>query len=463
MDPKDGGGSGTEVAPGEAGEVKLTAAELASREAAKVTAERSRVMAVTALAGECGIETATLSDWIAKGTSIEDARKVALSTMVERQKAASLPAGGGIRVGDSPADRTVLGVEAALMRRVNSRYAPKTDEQKKAHELARAYHGFTLLELARAVLSARGMNLEGKGRGEVARLALGAHGVSDFAKILENVQVKYLQDSYEATPSTYEAITKFRDAVDFKQMSTVHIGLGSKMVEQLPGEPVRFGTFTEGGEKFAVKRYATGTAFTPQAIVNDDLNAFEVMGTYGQEIRLLPNRLAWALIVANATMADGLAIFHSTHLNDLAGGADKVLSEDGLSALRKLLRLQKEPDGRALSLMGRTLVVPAALETTARKLVAATDPTATSGVNTFSGTQLIIEPELDALSATNYYLVEGQRVPCFEAAFLDGNRMGTISSERDFETDALKVKAVLEVGITVPNHRGWARSLGTTA
>src|SRR6185369_10171943 len=101
----------------------------------------------------------------------------------------------------------------------------------------------------------------------------------------------------------------------------------------------------EGGETYVLKRYGKGIAFTIEAMISDDLDALgDIPRKFGVQTRMLTNRLAWALIVGNVTMADGVALFHNgSHKNDLA--TPSSLDDTGaLNAARVLLRLQTEPD-----------------------------------------------------------------------------------------------------------------------
>src|SRR6185369_2220188 len=120
------------------------------------------------------------------------------------------------------------------------------------------------------------------------------HSVSDFPKLLANVQNKFLQAGYDAAPSSYEQLAKERNAADFKSIATAHAGLGTAFAEIQQGAAVSFGTITEGGETYVLKRYGKGIAFTIEAMISDDLDALgDIPRKFGVQTRMLTNRLAW--------------------------------------------------------------------------------------------------------------------------------------------------------------------------
>ncbi len=437
---------------------------LAAARAEAQNAERGRCVAIGALCSKHRIDEETTEQLLSSGASIERARESVLDRLHARS--ASVPASAASHAGQVAGDGTSAAAEAAILLSLN---APVVNdaERKQREDLGRRFRGLRMVELARRVLQAKGVQVDGLSGYEIARLAVSPMSTSDFPKILQNIQSKYLQLGYDGAPSTFQLFARERTAVDFKTMGTVHLGLGPKMTQLLAGEPIRYGKFSEGGETYAVKRYGTGIQFSIEAMVNDDLSALsDIPRAFGTETRMLINRLAWALITSNVVMADGTALFAAGHANDLS--PDTALGATGLSGLRKLLRLQTDPDGKVLNLTPKTLVVGPSLETTGKQLVSSQIwPAAAGNVNTFVGTEIVVEQELEAAGvsgATTRYLMAADPalVAGFEIAYLEGNRTPRIQSEMDFDTSAMKTKAEFEVGLCVPNHRAWVRSNGTS-
>jgi phage major head subunit gpT-like protein len=103
-----------------------------------------------------------------------------------------------------------------------------------------------------------------------------------------------------------------------------------------------------------------------QAIINDDLRAFERLVTaFGFAARRLENRTVYSQLTANAALADGTALFHANHSNLITSSALAIAT---LGAGRTAMRLQKGLQSEELNLAPAFLIVPATLEQTAYKL-----------------------------------------------------------------------------------------------
>ena len=74
----------------------------------------------------------------------------------------------------------------------------------------------------------------------------------------------------------------------------------------------------------------------------------------------LESDTVWAVITANANMADGLPLFHATHKNLTATNALAAVAN--ITAARKAMRKQTAPKGTILNLIPKYLIIPAALE-----------------------------------------------------------------------------------------------------
>ena len=112
-------------------------------------------------------------------------------------------------------------------------------------------------------------------------------------------------------------------------------------------------------------------------------------------------------------MADGTALFHANHKNLAASGA--AITAASLGAARTAMRTQKDASGNAtLNIRPNLLIVPAALEDTARVLMASeTDPSQSNSrkPNPVRGAfNVIVDARLDAASTTAWYLAANPSV-----------------------------------------------------
>jgi hypothetical protein len=200
-------------------------------------------------------------------------------------------------------------------------------------------------------------------------------------------------------------------------------------------------------------------SLTRQAIVNDDLRAFERMvSAFGFAARRLENRTVYAQLTANANMADGTALFHANHANLLTGSALAIAT---LGAGRTAMRLQKGLQSEELNLAPSYLIVPAALEQTAYNLTSANYvPSTKAEINEFraggrTAVAPVVEPVLDANSATSWYLAaSNSQVDTVEYCYLDGAEGPVIESEVGFETDGVSYKCRLDFAAKAVDYRG---------
>jgi hypothetical protein len=175
------------------------------------------------------------------------------------------------------------------------------------------------------------------------------------------------------------------------------------------------------------------------------------------------NDLVYAILISGQTMAyDSTSLFHADHGN--LGAAD--LATSALTAARAAMRVQTGPGGQTLNIMPKYLIVPAALETTAEVILRSAslyESGANSGNVNVWRNQLIpvIEPRIDATDADSWYLAaDSNQIDTVEVMFLDGVRTPYMDEEVEFNTDALVMKARIDVGARALDHRGLYKSAG---
>ena len=151
---------------------------------------------------------------------------------------------------------------------------------------------------------------------------------------------------------------------------------------------------------------------------------------------------------------DSAALF-STDRSSLI--TTSALALGTLSAAVAALRLQTE-DGQLVAQEPGYLIVPAALETTARQLMGqGYNPNTAATVNPYSTLQVIVEPRLDAASATTWYLAAANQ-SALEYGYLDGAEGVQISQQEGFEVDGLQIKARLDFGCGWVAPAGWVKA-----
>ncbi|WP_349361231.1 Mu-like prophage major head subunit gpT family protein [Stappia sp.] len=299
-------------------------------------------------------------------------------------------------------------------------------------------------------------------RDEVATRAL--HSTSDFPEILAAVTNKTLRQAYEAYPRTFPLFCRQVLATDFKAMHRVQLGEAPQLLKVGESGEFKRGTLGESKESYRIETYGRVVAITRQVLINDDLDAFtRIPAMYGNSIAQLESDVVWDIVTSNPAMADGTALFHSTHKNLAGSGA--ALGVDSVGLARAAMRKQTGLDKKTvLNIRPAFLIVPAALELKAEQLVAQNLVPAQSGnvvpqsIRTLSP---IAEPRLDAASETAWYLAASpNQIDTIEYAYLEGQQGAYIETRNGFDVDGVEIKCRLDFGAKAIDWRGLYKNPG---
>jgi hypothetical protein len=127
------------------------------------------------------------------------------------------------------------------------------------------------------------------------------------------------------------------------------------------------------------------------------------------------------------------------------------------------MRLQKGLDGKTpIDAPPRYLIVPAALELTAEQLLTAISAAKATDVNPFPGRlTLLVDPRLDAISATAWYLAaDPATIDTVEYSYLEGEEGPQVIAREGFEIDGMQFKVRLDFGCGVLDWRGLYKANG---
>lgn len=444
-----------------------TAAADATAEAqrAAAEAERTRATAITDLCNHHRV--GHLATGLVRGGNTVDQARAAILEELARRDAA----GGGHRnVGSvqTVTDETqtrMAGLEEALQHRV--------DPRAKLTDNGRQYRGMSLIEMGREHLERSGVNTRGMDRLTLAGNILqfrsgGAMATSDFANVLAAVANKRLRNSYDENPGTYSMwARRAPNAPDFKTMNVIQLAGAPDLLKVNEHGEFKYGAMSDGKETYAMLTYGRIVSLTRQALINDDLRAFDRLVTaFGGASRRLENRTVYSQLTANAAMGDAIALFHASH-NNLATGAPSALSITSLTSMRTAMRKQKGLQNEELNIIPGYLIVPAALEQTAYQLTSSQYvPAQQTNISEFrqggrTALEPIVEPVLDADSATKWYsAASSSQVDTVEYCYLDGADGPVIESEVGFEVDGISYKCRLDFAAKAIDFRGLYRADG---
>jgi len=396
---------------------------------------------------------------IRSGADVSAARAAVLDELAREDAAAGGHRNAAPRietVRDQMAVR-LAGVEQAIMHRLSP--------VQTLDDNGRQYRGMSLLELGRDFLEAHSVNTRGMDRMTLAGTMLthrsgGMHGTSDFASLFANVATKRLRNAYEENPGTYAMwARRAPNAPDFKNINVVQMSGAPDLLQVNEAGEFKYGTVSDAGTSYNVITYGRIVSLTRQAIVNDDLRAFDRLATaFGFAARRLENRLVYAQLTGAA---------YSVENSNLQTGAGSALQASSLGAARTAMRKQRGLGGEELNLAPAYLIVPASLEQTAYQLTSSNYVPATTGaVNEFraggrTAVEPIVEPVLDASSATAWYAAaNSSAVDTVEYCYLDGAEGPVVESKNGWEVDGVEYKCRLDFAAKAVDFRGLHRSAG---
>ena len=453
------------------------AAEAAQRAAADAAAQAAATIAMQRSADITDLCTrhavpqlaATL---IREGKSLDQARAVVLEEIARRDTAA----GGhlnvrGIQTVTDEVQTRMAGIAEAITHRVDAR-AQLTDN-------GRQFRGMSLMEIGRDHLERAGVNTRGLTRMELATQILhfrsgGSMTTSDFANLLANVANKRLRQGYtENQPSYTRWARRAPNAPDFKQMSVVNLAGAPDLLQTNEHGEFKYGAMTDGKEVYSMLTYGRIVSFTRQALVNDDLRGFDrLVGAFGNSAARLENRTVYAILTANAALADTGNLFNATAVTTAGGHANLTSSGTAISVTslgvgRTMMRLQKGLQSEELNLTPAYLIVPATQESLAYQYTSANyTPATAAAINEFrSGGRTALEPIveaiLDASSTTAWYLAANNgAIDTVEYCFLDGSEGPVIESEVGFEVDGISYKCREDFAAKAIDFRGLYKNVG---
>lgn len=381
-----------------------------------------------------------------------------LDTMATRQ---SQPQNPRVSVSRDDGDTRRAALMAALYARAN----PGQVRPDQLNDVARGYRHFSLIRMAEEHLLITGRHERGLSPVEIASRAL--HHTSDFTNVLADAINKRLRAAYaENSPSYRRWSRRAPNAPDFKSISVTQLSALPDLLKVNESGEIKYGSISDGKTAYQVVTYGRMIGITRQALINDDLSAFDriPLGFAGAASRL-ENRLVYAQLTSNPTMSDGTALFHSTHGNLAGSGA--AISGTTLGAGRTAMRLQKGLQSEELNLSPAYLIVPATQEQLAYQYTSSQYvPAKPSDTNEFraggrTALEPIVEALLDGTSTTSWYLAaDSAQVDTVEWCYLDGNEGVQLASNQTFGIDGVEFKAMLDFAASVIDYRGLYKNPG---
>ncbi|HEB94330.1 MAG TPA: Clp protease ClpP [Gammaproteobacteria bacterium] len=359
--------------------------------------------------------------------------------------------------GESAEDKFRIGAVAALSARAGL---------EKREDASNEFRGLTLLEMAGKVLSMHGKSPERMNKMDRVAAAL-THTSGDFGNLLSNVAEKAMLKGYDEAEETFQSWTNKGELPDFKPASRVDLNSFPSLQQVREGAEYRYATVGDRGETIQLATYGSLFSITRQAIINDDLGAFtRIPAKMGRAAIRTVGDLVYAVLTSNPAMSDGTALFHANHKNLLTGAS--IMTET-VDKMRVAMATQKDSTAKgatALNIRLAHLIVPVALEGTAKvvaesefKVGGNEDKTIPNSVRgTFD---VIADARLDADSATAWYGAAAAGMhDVIEVAYLDGNDMPYLEQQQGWTVDGAEFKVRMDAAVKALDFRTLAKNPG---
>lgn len=384
------------------------------------------------------------------------------------------PIGGRVEVTEDERDKTMAAMEQAILARAGVVGANK---QRIVADGSNPYRGHSLVDMARASLRRAGISADGMDKMTMVGaafqpssvMAMGLQGTTDFPILLENVLNKSVQAAYAITPDTWSRFCRTGSVTDFRAHNRYRIGsLGNFQTVNEHGEFKRVAI--PDGERSSITAGTKGliVSITRQMVVNDDLQAFNDIGTLiGRAGRRSVEADVYAMLALNSgagpTMPDTNPFFHTSRNNVIATGV--VNSVSSWDAMRVLMARQLDVGANDfLDLRPAVWLGPVEQGGLARTINDAQfDTETTNKFQVPNRVRGLVRDVVDTprLSGTAYYLfADPTEAPAFEVAFLDGQSTPFLDLQNGFTVDGASFKGRLDYGVAPIDPRGAVRNPG---
>lgn len=471
-----------------------------------LAAERTRVKEIRDLATLSGLGDTWAAEHIVNGTATADVRGLALKAKADGwQPVPQSGSSADVKVGDNRNFTTIrAAVSDALMLAAGVPLAEydasgglvlSENRQPKArapHARTNEFRGHRTLEIGRRYLVALGCReADRMTKPELATLLLSrrrlsaalpsglflAQSTGDFPYILGDVMGKSMRNAYQTAESTWRLWARAVTAPDFKSQKLTQLSSAADLASMLPGDEYTYGSLSESRETWTLAKYGKGLEFTREMLINDDMNAFDrAPALIGAAAKRLEDVTTYAVLSANANLADGGALFNATATTTAGGHANYTTGVNAISVAtlgvgRAAIRRQTALGSTdPLNLVPKFLLVPAALENLADQYTSNAFVSAqSSNINPFAQggrTSLtpIVEARLDSVATyglvTWYLLCDSSQIDTVHVGFLEGEEAPTIEEEQEFSNDTLRMKVRHYVAAKAIDYRGMYKSLG---
>jgi len=479
-----------EKAPVVESSVARSAADATKQIKRALEADQVRRKEIQAACTLAKVERAFADELCDKFIPLSEARKRIIERMATEPLGTSH--GAGVRVTASSDDKFNNAVLDGLVLRSAKAAGVKRSlfvGGDSASEGAQDFAKLNLKRIAHACMQRLGAPVERMSDVEIAQAAMGNknvlrkyrveradfeayHTTGSFSNILQDAANKTLLAAYEEAPYSWSIWARQgASAEDLKALNRTRFSEAPNPEEVPEGHDYPEKAMSDSKESYRVAKFGESFTVSWETIVNDDLDAISrVPAMHGNAMRRLQNKKVYEVLTSNPTMGDGYSLFSSSHASgDNTSGAAAAPSVTTLNAAFVKMMTQKGLTTDAIiNVIPRYLIVPVAYSATALELVNSTSYVLANsnqgvkniyGVNAERPLTVVVDPQLDANSATNWYLAaDTAQIDTVELTFLSGEESPVLESEWNMKNDTYLYKIRQTFGVKAIDWRGLFRN-----
>lgn len=299
-----------------------------------------------------------------------------------------------------------------------------------------------------------------------------AFSTSELSGIVGNVANKAIQTAFQTAPSVAAAIAAKKSHNNFQPNTVYSLALNGELQLVTKDGELKHLRMAEESRTRQVQTRGAVLSITRQDLINDELNAFadnaQALGR-----KALHSREKVLFTALNATGAG--SSFFTTARGNYFEGASTNLQSSSLSTAVQLFRDQVGPDGLPIMVEPKILVVPTALEETAKGLMNSKyllGPTSSKAPseNVWQGSFVpyvspwLSNSTLSGASSTAWYLLgDPADVAALEIAYLGGLETPTVEffgMDASPETLGVSWRVFYDFGVALGEYRAGVKSKG---
>lgn len=431
-------------AAGDAPEQTQVDVEAIQREA--VQADRTRAAGIRAAFRERApaAPAALIERYIDQGLSVEDVGS-RINDMIEAGAGVE-PAANEATVVADERDKRRQGMTQALLERAGNVDRDPENE----------FRGLSLYQLAIDSVVAAGGVSRGNRRERVG--AAFTHGTSDFPAVLDDVCRRVLLDAYREREETYTRFTRSTSLPDFRPGKRVGMLEFEGELDRRPeGAEYKHKSLAGFSEQISLDTYGNKFSITRELIINDDLQA--ITGIPQKMGRLTRRTIAghvFRVFARNPKMSDNVELFAAAHGN--VNTTATALTTESVDAAMTRMALNKgryaeNEEMQPLDVRPTILLVPMALRSRAMTVMNAEFEVFANATDSNrnpnsvrNAMEVIADPRLDAISTSDWYLIDGTNEP-IERAYLDGEEEPYLDMIQGWDIDGVEYKCRLDLGV----------------